>query len=118
MIYDEERREIAKAIRENIDRSRIRYDAALVYEIADVLGWGCLENGMTDIIAELIDRPTCQIRLVIRADGVSPIVNHDGRFLYECTNCLCQAFLSHEAAAQIGERRKYCSNCGAEVVGR
>ena len=116
-ISNAERREVAASLRENIDRNRIRYDTALVHEIADVLGWGCLKNGVTDTIADLIDRPTCQIRLVIGSDGVSPIVNYDGRFLYECTNCRCQAFLSHEAAAQIGERRKYCSNCGAVVGG-
>lgn len=111
---DEKRLEVA-------DRMR-RYDVSGFKESAIAPFLECLGRGYTDWrgvldeLADLIDRPTCQIRLVIGSDGVSPIVNYDGRFLYECTNCRCQAFLSHEAAAQIGERRKYCSNCGAEVV--
>ena len=47
-ISNAERREVAASLRENIDRNRIRYDTALVHEIADVLGWGCLKNGVTD----------------------------------------------------------------------
>ena len=121
MISDEERRRVAKALRENINRSRIRYDTSLVHEIVDVVGWDRLENGITDALADLIDRPTCEL--------IELWDEELGEHRLDCSACHFgerAGDLGDEDPERYNSRRlwtdvdwqmlRYCPNCGAEVV--
>ncbi len=103
MISNERRREVAAKMRE--------YDVAEFKESAIVpflecLGCGYKDwRGILDGLADLIDRPTCDVRM-----GVT---GHVG----VCTRC--GAMVEMRAAvfdAIEALPTRYCPNCGAEVV--
>ena len=54
------------------------------------------------LLADLIDRPTCEDVFVPRGDGFTPYVE------FKCSACDC----SHVSLTYV----RYCPNCGAEVV--
>ena len=99
MISNEERREVAKAIRDRIWRNeRSSWDVVFELSCIDVLG-RCLSSNKDAalLLADLIDRPTCRKRIPDEMQG-----------LVFCSNC----------GAEIGEYSvpNYCPNCGAVVV--
>ena len=101
-ISDEERREVAQRLRENIDRERVRYDLDLVHEVTNVLGWEILEHGFTETLADLIDRPTCEL-----------VVEPGGKYCI-CSRCGCSMW--EPDIVDSASDWRYCINCGAEVV--
>lgn len=96
-ITDEERREVARKLREQ-DIAEFRESAIVPF--LECLGIG-YENwrGVLDRLADLIDRPTCRMEPSFGGIGIRQ---------WECSACgsLC---MSHY-------RSRYCPNCGAEVV--
>lgn len=103
MISDEKRREVAKRMRE-YDVAEFRESAILPF--LECLGHGYVNwRGILDELADLIDRPTCDVRM-----GVT---GHIG----VCTRC--GAMVEMRAAvfdAIEALPTRYCPNCGAEVV--
>lgn len=99
MINDENRREVAAIIRDMF-KYECKYKVeffdllrdALDQEFDIVLGF----DNMAEILAALIDRPTCRKLIPDEMEG-----------LVFCSNC----------GAEIGEYGvpNYCHNCGAEV---
>ena len=112
MISDEERREAAARLRAQADKLEARnpdglYTAAdLIFRLFDLVGATHITtlHDVFRFIADLIDRPTCVIR-VSRAD-------YGDGFEAECSRC---------GAGWVGlddceTGWAYCPNCGAEVV--
>lgn len=106
MISDEERREVAERLR---SASARRGDVPwMVEDLMLALGFRCYEDGedqLFDRLADLIDRPTCDVRM-----GVT---GHVG----VCMRC--GAMVEMRAAvfdATEALPTRYCPNCGAEVV--
>ena len=106
MISNKERREVAERLR---SASARRDDTPwLVEDLMQALGFRCYEDGedqLFDRLADLIDRPTCDVRM-----GVT---GHIG----VCTRC--GAMVEMRAAvfdALEALPTRYCPNCGAEVV--
>lgn len=101
MISDEERREVAHRMRE-YDVSGFKESAIVPF--LDCLGIGYVNwRGVLDMLADLIDRPTCK-RL-----------KNDRRY-WRCSNC--GAFVRWDAVTDLTGVRpaSYCPNCKAEVV--
>lgn len=102
MINDKERREVAARMREIMrDDPHGWLDVMVSRAVAGVLGDG-VKIGET--IADLIDRPTCEMR------------GHPGAPYGVCTRC--GAFVRRDAVTNCTSviPVKYCPNCGAEVV--
>lgn len=111
MISDTERREIARKLRE-IERLTLceLTDGELIDFLVEAVGFNRYTNedfdeGLLGRIADLIDRPTCDVRM-----GVT---SHVG----VCMRC--GAMVEMRAAvfdAIEALPTRYCPNCGAEVV--
>lgn len=104
-ISDEERREIAKAIRDRIWRNeRSSWDVVFELSCIDALG-RCLSRNKDAalLLADLIDRPTT------KRDGA-------GGIYWRCTRC--GAFNRKDAVTDCCGviPSRYCANCGADVV--
>lgn len=102
MTSDEKRREVAKRMRE-YDVAEFRESAIVPF--LDFLGHGYVNwRAIIDELADLIDRPTCQM--------VECAIDHGSRsWGMRCTAC-CEEF-EH---VKPGFGWRYCPNCGAEVV--
>lgn len=102
MISDEQRREIAARLRENVGLlSRLPNEYSIEVKSALVLSKlldciDCFDNVFRHL-ADLIDRPTCRKVIPSEMEG----------YVF-CSKC----------GAEIGEYGvpNYCHNCGAEVV--
>lgn len=100
-ISDDERREVAKRMRE--------YDVAEFRESAIVPFLECLGHGyvgwrvIMDELADLIDRPTCKNSEYL----------YDGSF-FECSECGERWELTCGGPAD--NHLNFCPRCGAEVV--
>lgn len=100
MISDEERREVARKLRnldEGIDGvpsmcTKQEHNAMALRAIRAVVGKGDIFH----LLADLIDRPTTHIE-----------VNEHGRAY--CPNCGCDDWC-------LADGSHYCPNCGADVV--
>lgn len=109
MISDEERREVAKRMRETLrDDPHGWLDAMVVNAVTDVLGEGVAIGGT---VADLIDRPTCH-----------DVADFD-RESFKCSRCGFRVLSidgAPDAAKLVGTKGGvidfgYCPNCGAEV---
>lgn len=110
MISNEERREIAKAIRERVHRNeRSAWDVVFELSCMDVLG-RCMSRNKDEslLLADLIDRPTCRN---IYAETVKVGACENGFKCSECGNTV----EDYEGYRVSGEFN-YCSKCGAVVV--
>lgn len=111
MISDTERREVARNLREIEERTLLDVtDGELLDLLAEAVGLDGYEGehsegGLLYCLADLIDRPTCDVRM-----GVT---GHIG----VCMRC--GAMVEMRAAvfdAIEALPTRYCPNCGAEVV--
>ena len=108
-ISDEERREIAKAIRDRIWRNeRSSWDVVFELSCIDVLG-RCLSSNKDAalLLADLIDRPTC--RNVYDENEMGSCTNG-----FECSECgnMVEDYEGYRVRGEFN----YCSKCGAVVV--
>lgn len=95
-ISDDERREVAKRLREIMRKNpHVWLDVMVANAVCDVMGEGVV---IGETVADLIDRPTTGIR-----------VNRHGRAC--CANCGCDDW----CLAPDGDAR-FCPSCGAEVI--
>lgn len=110
MISDEERREAARKLRNAEERTMMELtDGELLDLLAEAVGLDRYESehfegGLFYCLADLIDRPTCDVRM-----GVT---GHVG----VCMRC--GAMVEMRAAvfdAIEALPTRYCPNCGAEV---
>lgn len=110
MVSDEERREIAKAIRDRIWRNeRSSWDVVFELSCIDVLG-RCLSRNKDAalLLADLIDRPTCR--------------NIGDDYMFKCSECGAEFEPVTVNGNEYGEvfytplEPLYCSACGAVVV--
>ena len=105
MVSNEERREIAKAVRDRIWRNeRSSWDVVFELSCIDVLG-RCLSSNKDAalLLADLIDRPTCQM--------VECAIDHGSRsWGMRCTACGKE--FEHMKPSYGWHN---CPNCGAEV---
>lgn len=110
MVSDEERREIAKAVRDRIWRNE-RSSCDVIFELSciDALG-RCLSSNKDAalLLADLIDRPTCR-NVYIETEGMSGCENG-----FKCSEC-GNTVEDYEGYRISGEFN-YCSKCGAVVV--
>ena len=114
MISDKERREVATRLRETCDEIEHDGNGLTVWELSDVLNIRDDDSGMTESLnlddarnlADLIDRPTCEMR------------GHPEAPYGVCTRC--GAFVRRDAVTDCTSviPVKYCPNCGAEVMTR
>lgn len=108
MISDEERREVAERLRgldvkitsrDTLERAVDKLMKAVCGDIPFSPIRYSVRNlcGLANMLADLIDRPTCRKRIPDEMEG-----------LVFCSNC----------GAEIGEYSvpNYCPNCGAEVI--
>lgn len=103
MISDNERREVARRMRE-FDVSEFKESAIVPF--LECLGIGYVNwRGVLDILADLIDRPTCSIKRGYQTTwGV-------------CSRC--GALVNAERAVRTATEympTRYCPNCGVEVA--
>lgn len=108
-ISDEERREIAKAIRDRIWRNeRSSWDVVFELSCIDALG-RCLSRNKDAalLLADLIDRPTC--RNVYDENEMGSCING-----FECSECgnMVEDYEGYRVRGEFN----YCSKCGAVVV--
>lgn len=121
MTTDEERREVAKAIRDMVSvRSYGTPGAVGSFVDIDDLLTELLDRRVYDSqkaidsvealdIADLIDRPTCR-----NVSGYKDV--------FECSKCRCKVELITEVCNEHGEpfhvplMPSFCPNCGSEVV--
>lgn len=109
MITDEKRREVAAELRRLTDGCH--NSGVLDSDVLDVLGVSytdipnCSDAYDVEMLADLIDRPTCRI------------VHDENRDCDVCTNCLTSFELAEfdYADANVFEGYSYCPKCGAEV---
>lgn len=106
-VTDEERREVAQRLRENLNRSRLRYDTGFVHEIAEAVGWERLEDGITETLADLIDRPQCH--------PVTVPFGPCGDVSIGCSVC-GEPLALNPFGSKGNKFYRRCINCGAEVV--
>lgn len=110
MRINEQRREIAKAIRARVWRNeRSAWDVVFELSCMDVLG--CCMSTNKDaslLLADLIDRPTCR-NIYIETEGISGCENG-----FKCSEC-GNTVEDYEGFRISGEFN-YCSKCGASVV--
>lgn len=106
MTSDEERREIADGLRRLADG---RHGTGVPdSEILDVLGISAADTPDrsdardVEILADIIDRPTCKDVYVSHSFGFSPCV------MFKCSRCGA----SHASLAYFN----YCPTCGAEIT--
>ena len=105
MISDEQRRMVAKELRQFLSKSwneRV-WDHDGLQTVGRLVGTSVGEN-IIERLADLIDRPTCQME------------GHPGARYGICSHC--GAFVRRDAVTNCtgGIPVKYCANCGAEVV--
>lgn len=102
MISDEERREVAHRMRE-FDVSKFKESAIVPF--LECLGIGYANwRGVLDMLADLIDRPTCQM--------VECTIDNGSRsWGMRCTACGKE--FEHMKPSYGWH---YCPNCGAEVA--
>lgn len=101
MISDEERREVAHRMRE-FDVSEFKESAIVPF--LECLGIGYVNwRGVLDMIADLIDRPTCR----------NEEDSYDRTFL--CSACGYEAYTYSDSNCNPHDF-SYCPECGAEVV--
>lgn len=102
MISDDERREVAHRMRE-FDVSEFKESAIVPF--LECLGIGYVNwRGVLDMLANLIDRPTCQM--------VECTIDNGSRSWWmRCTACGKE--FEHMKPSYGWH---YCQNCGAEVV--
>lgn len=123
MISDEERRRVARRIRQLDQRGKNNLFSTC-FNCGKWLGavYGdenycageqrqfrlCrgLKSSLAARIAELIDRPTCSNACDDSGMHVAAHVNW-----FDCSECHCKV-----RTDMIGRRIRYCPNCGAEVV--
>ena len=108
MISEEKRREVAARLRENAGLAmRLPSEYSIEAKSALVLSklLDCIDSSddVFDVLADLIDRPTC-------ANAANP---HDGS-LFECSKCGERWELTCGNPADNNLR--FCPGCGAEVV--
>lgn len=108
---DEQRREVAKKLRETCDEIERTGNGLTVWELTDILAIRDDDSGMIESLnlddarnlADLIDRPTCR-NLSLKPFDV----------------LLCSECGEHVDIAYVENcddyHAKYCPNCGAEVV--
>lgn len=108
-ISDEQRREIAKAIRERVYRNeRSAWDVAFELSCIDVLGRCMSRNKDASLLlADLIDRPTC--RNVYDESKAGACENG-----FECSEC--GNVVEDGEGWLVNGTFIYCSECGREVV--
>lgn len=107
MISDEERRDVAEKMR-GYDVSEFKESAIVPF--LDCLGVGYLNwREVLDKLANLIDRPTCTI--VHSWQEITPGLDE----LDLSDMCGFELSCGHEV--QGYEKPKYCSKCGAVVIG-
>lgn len=108
-ISDEERREIARKLREIEGRTTSELtDGELLDLLADKVRFGRygsknFDEGLFERIAELVDRPTCKNSEYL----------YDGSF-FECSKCGERWELTCGSPAD--NHLNFCPRCGAEVV--
>lgn len=108
-ISDEERREIARKLREIEGRTTSELtDGELLDLLADKVRFGRygsknFDDGLFERIAELVDRPTCKNSEYL----------YDGSF-FECSECGERWELTCGSPAD--NHLAFCPRCGAEVV--
>lgn len=101
MISDEKRRDVAHRMRE-FDVSEFKESSIVPF--LECLGLGYVDwRGVLDRLADLIDRPTCQMKSTPKSSYRT------------CSRC--GAFVRKDAATNCSEviPVKFCPNCGAEV---
>ena len=120
MISDEERREVARNLRV-LDGGMVALIEEQVGKLTGTELAGCLVSSIGlcvalyaadfdtktlgdfwDLLADLIDRPTCEDVYVNHSSGFSPCV------MFKCSRCGA----SHAGLTYFN----YCPTCGAEVV--
>ena len=100
-ISDEERREVARRMRE-FDVSEFKESAIVPF--LECLGIGYVNwRGVLDMLADLIDRPTCR----------NEEDSYDRTFL--CSACGYEAYTYSDSDCNPHDF-SYCPECGAEVV--
>lgn len=112
MISDEKRREVAKKLRETCDEIERTGNGLTVWELTDILAIRDDDSGMIESLnlddarnlADLIDRPTCEM--------AECSIDHGSRsWGMRCSRCGTE--FEHEKPAYGWS---YCPNCGARVV--
>ena len=109
MISDEERREIARNLREIEERTLLDVtDGELLDLLADAVDLDSYEGdhfdgGLLYCLADLIDRPTCR----------NEEDSYDRTFL--CSACGYEAYTYSDSNCNPHDF-SYCPECGAEVV--
>lgn len=101
MITDEHRREAAKELRELATPGCIRYAEEFYEELREIVA-SDLDgsfDGVANSLADLIDRPTCNISET----------DHEFEDSVRCDRC-------RTTFNRPWEPFKYCPNCSAEVV--
>lgn len=108
MVTDEERREIARKLREVEGRTTSELtDGELIDLLAVAVGFDRygsknFDDGLFERIAELVDRPTCKNSEYL----------YDGSF-FECSECGERWELTCGSPAD--NNLNFCPRCGAEV---
>lgn len=114
MISDEERREVARNLREIEERTLLDVaDGELLDLLAEAVGLDGyegehFEGGLLYCLADLIDRPTCR--------------NIGDDYMFKCSECGAEFEPVTVNGNEYGEvfyttlKPLYCSACGAEVV--
>ena len=119
MISDEERREVAKRLRERTKKPMGKSMQRMFTETLDMYAHNiCWMNPdkatnrwdvIVNYLADLIDRPTCR-----------NVSGHQD--VFECSECRCRVELIAEVCNEYGEpfhvplMPSFCPNCGAEVL--
>lgn len=111
MTSDEQRREVARKLRETKQDCDRRESPWMVEDLMQAIGFGGYEDGeehIFDRLAELIDSPTCK--------------DVGGSCVFVCSKCGCAVDLNggdDEPTMWVGGRAavpRYCPNCRAEVI--
>lgn len=100
MISDDERRDVARRMREF---DVLEFKESAIVPFLECLGIGYVNwRGILDELADLIDRPTCRM-----SD-----IGDDTEQIYRCSACGEEYCMSDVKPYPW----RFCPNCGAEVV--
>ena len=114
MASNEERREVAAQMREIMRRSPNCFlENMVVRSVLDVM-----RKGVTigETVADLIDRPTCNIDVMTTGERAD---YECSEHIMRCLNCGAEfgyVLYSEDGDVSMDDKPNYCPQCGAEVV--
>lgn len=123
-MIDEKRREVAENLRYLTIGHSIQYKEQFFDELAEVVV-GCDEfhdfNAVIDKLADLIDRPTCELKDDCWTFRRSACDDTGDCWTFHCSACGCELDLDREGEPTMwlggsAMTPRHCPNCGAMVI--